>query len=175
MEPLLISKEILELLTSHQRRLAGYLRTLIANRVDAEEVLQEVNLYICSHAAEFRPGTDFSAWSLRVAHFCVLSWRRQRSRDRLTFDDDLLERLTTTLQAKASQADRRREALDECLKKVSARDHDLLSQLYGVSGMTPQELAKHLGRSSKGIYETLSRIRLSLLECIQRTLAAERR
>jgi RNA polymerase sigma-70 factor (ECF subfamily) len=175
MKQLIISEQILELLTSHQRRIAGYLRTLVPNRIDAEEILQEVNLHICRHATEFEPGTDFSAWSLRIAHFCVLTWRRRRSRDRLTFDDELLERLASSAQSGMERRDRRRDALEVCLTKLSSHDQDLLAKFYKDSDLTPQGFAAQVGRSAKGIYETLDRIRVRLLECIQRTLAAEDR
>src|SRR5437773_2214535 len=107
------------LLTSHQRRLMGYLQALVQNRSDAEELLQETNLYICRHAAEFQPGTDFNAWALRIAHFRMLEWRKRQSRDRLVFDDSMLERLAVAAQSVDTQADRRRDALEGCLERLT--------------------------------------------------------
>jgi RNA polymerase sigma-70 factor (ECF subfamily) len=175
MEKIVLNEQFLELLTSHQKRLAGYLRMLVPNRIDAEEVFQETNLYICRHADDFQLGTDFSAWVLKVAHFCVLTWRERRSRDRLTFDDSLLEQLATSAQTAINRSDRRRDALEACLDKIPPQDRSLVMQLYNDPEMTPQGLAAMVGRSTKGIYESLTRIRLRLLDCVRRTLAAEDR
>jgi RNA polymerase sigma-70 factor (ECF subfamily) len=175
MGELIGSEQILALLTNHQRRLVGYLRTLVPNRTDADEILQEVNLHIWRHADEFQPGTDFGAWSLRIAHFCVLAARKRQSRDRLLFDDSLLERLAASVQSFSNQDERHQSALETCLEKLPPDEHQLMTQLYTEPDATPQGVAKRAGRSPKGIYTSLKRIRLKLFECIQRTLAAEDR
>ena len=169
------NEQFLTLLTSHQRRLIGYLRMLVPNRTDAEEILQEVNLHICRHADEFQPGTDFGAWALRIAHFCVLTWRERRSRDRLVFDNSTLERLAATAHTFDAHDDRFQEALEACLQKLAPREHQLITGLYNDPDATPQSMAEQIGRSAKGIYVLLRRIRMKLLECIQRTLAVEDR
>ena len=175
MDGLTGNEQFLVLLTTHQRRLVGYLRLLVPNRADADEVLQEVNLYICRHADEFQPGTDFAAWALRIAHFCVLKSRDRKSRDRLVFDDALLERIAVSAQAIDSQVDRRRDALDACLRKLATHERQLITRLYSEPDATPQRLAESIGRRASGIYVSLKRIRLKLLECIRRTMAAEDR
>jgi RNA polymerase sigma-70 factor (ECF subfamily) len=175
MDGLIDNEQLLSLLTSHQRRLTGYLRTLVANRADAEELLQETNLYIWRHAKEFALGTDFGAWALRIAHFRVLEWRQRRSRDRLVFDDTLLDLLVAAAQSFDTQADRNQDALEVCLEKLAPHDHALIMQLYNDPEATPHSLAERIGRSAKGIYVSLNRIHLRLLKCIQRTLAAEER
>jgi RNA polymerase sigma-70 factor (ECF subfamily) len=169
------NEQFLTLLTSHQRRLVGYLRMLVPNRTDAEEILQEVNLHICRHADEFQLGTDFGAWALRTAHFCVLTWRERRSRDRLVFDDSLLERLAATAHSFDAHDNRYQEALEGCLQKLAPQEHQLITGLYSDPEATPQGMAERIGRSAKGIYVLLKRIRVKLLECVERTLAAEDR
>lgn len=167
------NEQLLALVTSHQRRLAGFVRTLVPSRTDAEEVLQDVNLYIWRHAEEFESGTNFAAWALRIAHFHVLTWRKRQSRERLVFDDGLLERLSIAARSLDAQSDRHQEALDTCLAELANRDRELITQLYYEPGTTPRGLAKRIGRSTKGIYVSLNRIRVRLLGCIQRKLAAE--
>jgi RNA polymerase sigma-70 factor (ECF subfamily) len=169
------NEEFLTLLTSHQRRIVGYLRTLVPSPADAEEILQEVNLYICRSADEFQLGTDFAAWALRIAHFRVLKWRERQSRERLLFDDTLLERLAIIAHECDRQDTQHLAALEECLGKLPLRELALIKRLYAEPDATPREIAEHAGRSAKGIYTSLKRIRLKLLQCIQRTLSAEDR
>ena len=175
MDGLIIDDQFLTLLNSHQRRLVGYLRALVPNRADAEEVLQEVNLYLSQNAGSFELGTDFAAWALKVAHFRVLKWRRRQSRDRLVFDDSLLERLAVTAESLDTCSARRQGALEECLGQLAPNERDLIRQFYGELGATPQSLASSMGRTVQGVYVTAHRIRVRLFECIQRKLAAEDR
>jgi len=68
--------QIVQLLTNVQQQLTRYVRTLVPNRTDAEEVLQETNLFVWRHADEFELGTNFAAWACRIAYYQVLTFRR---------------------------------------------------------------------------------------------------
>ena len=52
--------------------------------------MQETNAVLWRKAHEFKLGTNFGAWMLRVAYFQVMAHRRKITRDRLVFDDDFL-------------------------------------------------------------------------------------
>ena len=69
--------QVVTLLTGHQQALLQYIRTLLPRRADAEEVLQEVNLYLWRNRDDFEPGTNFSAWAYKTARFHVLSFRKR--------------------------------------------------------------------------------------------------
>ncbi len=53
-------EQIVGLITRYQRRLQVYIRSLVPNHADADEVLQEVNLFLWRNADEYRPGSDFA-------------------------------------------------------------------------------------------------------------------
>ena len=54
------SNEFLDLFTQHQLRLYRYIVTVIADCVEAEDVLQNVNLVLLRKWDQFRWGADFS-------------------------------------------------------------------------------------------------------------------
>ncbi len=85
--------KIVELLTGVQQLLTRYVRTLVPNRADAEEVLQETNLFIWRNADQYELGTNFTAWVCRIAYYQVLSHRKRQVRSRLHFSDALVEQL----------------------------------------------------------------------------------
>ncbi len=91
----LTNDEFVALLTAAQRRLYGFICTLVVDRADADEVLQETNLALWQQIERFEPGTDFLAWSCRVAHFKVLKLRDSRKRQRVHLDDAVIELLAT--------------------------------------------------------------------------------
>ena len=69
----------------------AYIFSLLGNRTQAEDVMQETNAILWRKAHEFKLGTNFGAWMLRVAYFQVMAHRRRLTRDRLVFDDDFLQ------------------------------------------------------------------------------------
>lgn len=169
------AEQFLSQIVDHQRRLAGFVRALVPDRDDADDVLQEVNIYLWRHSADFVPGTNFAAWMLRVARFQIMAWRKRQSRERLVFDDALFERLAESATTLDTTINRQQDALEFCMAALPDRDRELITQLYADARLTPQSLAQHIGRSAKGIYASLNRIRLKLLECIERTMASEDR
>ena len=75
MEPLTVEaqKQLMLLMTQNQRRIFGYLYTLVPDRHAAEDLLQETSLVICEKFHEFTTGTDFVAWA------CQIAWWRVRA------------------------------------------------------------------------------------------------
>jgi RNA polymerase sigma-70 factor (ECF subfamily) len=164
----------LRLFLQNERRLYAYVLTLLANRADADDVLQEASLVMWDKFDERQPPADFAAWGCRIAYFKVLDFRKKRLRSRVQFSQVLLERIAETAieQAGALQLDERREALAGCVEKLATRDRDLLTRRFG-DGATIQTLAEQAGRSPDAIYKALARIRRGLFECVTRRLATE--
>lgn len=167
-------EQIVALLTSHQQRLTFFIRSLVANRADADEVLQEVNLFVWRHATEFQLGTDFAAWSFRIAHFKVGTYWKRQARDRARLSDSVVDELAQQAIDLSSTSSQRQDALDLCLKKLTDEDRKLVLLRYEPQATT-ETVAKCTNRSVKAIYKALNRIRTRLLECVDRTLAGEGR
>ena len=165
---------ISQLMAGHQQRLSGYIRALVPTRDDAEDVLQEVNLFIWRHGQEFQRGTNFTAWAYQIARFHVLNFRKRRRAGSIHFSDAVMEQMAVSAATSADFAASRLQALEQCMEKLSDKDRALVGLRYR-EGATTQSVAEQIGRSVKGVYHSLNRIRASLLECIQRNLAREAR
>jgi RNA polymerase sigma-70 factor (ECF subfamily) len=167
-------ERIMALLTGHQRRLMIYIRSLVPNRTDAEEILQEVNLHLWRHANELRAEENFAAWADHAVRYQVLTYRKRLGRHRARFSDAIVDQLSAQAETLAEGSDRRQSALEDCLKKLSEKDRGLILARYA-PGATVAQVAAFTDRSAKAIYESLDRIRRRLFECIERTLTAEER
>mgnify|MGYP001197265003 CR=1 FL=1 len=84
-------------LTQAQGNLFVYLCALTGNADAARDVLQETNLALCREAERFDPSRPFLPWGRAVAYYQVLSWRKKQFRERLVFDDELLEDVAAAL------------------------------------------------------------------------------
>jgi RNA polymerase sigma-70 factor (ECF subfamily) len=169
------SKQFLRLFLQNERRLYAYILTLLPNRADADDVLQEASLVMWDKFDAAHPPADFAAWGCRIAYFKVLDFCKKRQRSRVCFSQALLERLADTAveQSAALQLDERREALNGCIEKLSARDRALLGWRFA-EGATTQSTAARVGRSVDAVYKALARIRQDLFDCVSRALAQER-
>ena len=158
-------------LTGCQNRLYAYVLSLIPDPEAAREVAQNANVSIWKNAANFDPDTDFGAWACTMAYFAVLAYRRDRRRERLVFDDDVMESLAETAGRRGDDEGPQIEALEQCMGQLSPSHHDLLSRRYG-DGLSIQEIAQRRGCSAGGLATRLYRIRKVLLDCIQGKLVA---
>jgi RNA polymerase sigma-70 factor (ECF subfamily) len=70
------------------------------------------------------------------------------------------------------QLSAQREALERCLAKVPPEQRSLVMAAYA-PGARIEQIAERSGRTIGGFYQWLHRMRLRLLECTRRVLAAE--
>jgi RNA polymerase sigma-70 factor, ECF subfamily len=166
--------EFVRLLAQNQRRLFVYVHTLVPNHADAEEVLQNTNLVLWREFGTFEPGTNFAAWSCRVALNQVMAWRKKRQRDRLQFSDELLAYVAAAADEADEALAERSRALAECLQKLPADQRELVRLRYTEGGAI-DAVAEAARRTVEATYRALSRIRHALHECVTRTLAREAR
>lgn len=162
-------------LTDIQVPLLLYVRSLLPGDSAAMDVAQQANGVVWKKRDEFVPGTNFKAWVFSVARFEVLNYRKQQARDEMfVFSEGLENMMTEELQQETLEVDRRGEALAHCLELLRPRDRDLMMHRYAGKG-TLREFAEKTGRSVSGLKVSLHRLRNTLLDCIERQLAAEGR
>ncbi len=159
--------EFVRLMTEHQGRLFAYIFSLLGNPDAANDVLQEANVVLWRDSREFRPGSNFKAWAFRVAHFQVMAWRQRQIRDRLVFEDDLLEALTTGARETDDLFDRRQERLTGCLEKLAPEHREMIRKRYA-EGTPLQSIALERGTTANAVMQTLFRLRQRLMLCVAR-------
>lgn len=165
-------RQFLRAFTAHEPALRAYVRRLVPTRADADDVLQEVSVVLWEKFAEFREGGDFRAWAFGVARYEVLAWMRDRGRDRLVLDEEVVARLAEETTAQEPALERQRAALERCLEKVEPDQRGLLMEAYQ-SGARIQQVAAESGRTVAGFYQWLHRMRRLLLDCVQREFGKE--
>jgi RNA polymerase sigma-70 factor, ECF subfamily len=168
-------REFVQRLTSCQPRLYAYIMTLVLDRHQAEDVLQQANLVMWEKLDEFLGCENFEALACRVAYYQVLAHRRDklRERRRLLFDDQLIERLAATAGGKTDAFPDYLSALRDCMAKLSQPQRELVRRRYEPGGSVGA-IAADSGDSPSAVSASLYRIRKNLLTCIRAELAKER-
>ena len=157
--------EFIQLFTETQSVLESYVRALVPDSGQVKDVVQETNLAIWRKADDFRSGTNFRAWAVKIAFFEVLRHRRKMGRERLLFDDDIINLLAERNAERIGEAEWRTDALLECLENLSADQRALVRQRYA-AGASVQQLAESQGKSEGAVSQALFRIREGLNSCI---------
>lgn len=163
--------DFVQMLTRYQRRLFLHILAQVPYPVDADEILQETSIIAWDKFQQFRPGTNFLAWVSQIATFEIMKYRSRRRRERLQFSEEFLEAVAQESIAQEDTLEARRAALVHCIQKLRERDRQLIQQRYS-PGESGKGLAETVGRPANSVYQSLGRIRRTLLECINRRMAA---
>ncbi len=167
-------KLFLRMFLQNERRLYAYILTLLPQRADADDVLQETSLVMWDKFDADAPPTEFLAWGRRVAYNKVLDFYKKSQRARVRLSQVFLDRMSEAAAGatEALEVDDRREALASCLAKLTQRDRDLLTRRFA-DGATTQSTSEQLGRSVDAVYKALAKLRQVLFNCVQKTIARE--
>lgn len=172
------SEQFIRLFADHHHRILGYILALVPDEHHAEEIFQDVSVVLWQKCGDFDPavpGSNFMAWAKSIALNHIRNYRRIRSRDRLVFSDEMTEQLAEDHDAMEGEAVEAHRALSGCMAKLRDTDRDLIDRCYSDKERSFKQIAEDLGRSPNTVYKALIRIRRALHDCVETTLAAERR
>jgi len=164
-------EEFTRLLLESQKRIWGLILSLVPRGSDADDVMQETCAVLWRKFSQFESGTDFGAWAMRIARFQVMSYYNRRRRAQARLSDETIESIASTLAEPRWEASARSEALSECLRKLKARELDLVHRRYTTEDKI-KEIAVAYGVATDAIYKALGRLKVRLLGCVQSTIQA---
>jgi len=165
------SKKFMSFLIPNQRQIHGFILLLVANRTDADDILQDTLAEMWNKFHEYEEGTNFVSWGLTIAKYKVYQFIRKNKSHRLYFDHQILELLQ---QESASKQGRHtfQETLDvlkECVSKLQSKEKEMLQMRYE-QNLTFEGIAAESGVSVPAIFKALGRIHARLARCIDLTL-----
>lgn len=166
------SDRFTDYLKDHRTQVFGYIFAIVRDLEDAEEIYQQTTVVLWQKFDAF-DGASFARWACRTAHYVALGHLRSKRRRRICFNEEVLELLADTANTADEAAFSRRDALEDCLNKLSAGDRRLIDLCYAAD-QPVKTIAERWGRSPQSITNSLRRIRRSLYECVSRVLAGER-
>src|SRR5258706_7532681 len=112
------TSDFVKRLSQTERRINGYILSLVPNWSDADEIAQETKLKLWEQFGDYDPSRDFAAWACTVAYYQVLTYRKQLSRDRARFSDEFVELVSRETERMGREMDGRHLAMEGCLKKL---------------------------------------------------------
>ena len=164
------NQQFLRLFMASEPAVRAFVRSLVPTLADSNDVMQEVAVVLWEKFTEYETSEDFRRWAFGVAKFKVLSWQRDRMRDRHVFGLDTTDLLASDAEQHSARLESQREALENCLQKLSAEQQKLIDSAYAPM-VRIDELALKIGLTAMALYKKLHRIRVLLTECTQREIA----
>lgn len=167
------SRENMSELTLHwgkaQPSVTAYVRSLIHNHHDAEDVIQATVTHILDHYDQYDSSRPFIAWAIGIARIRVLHYRDKNKRKPLLLGDDAMDALSSAMALEAETVDERLEALDHCIGRLSDKHKLALSKRYREQD-SRKDIAEALGIRENSVSVLLRRIRNVLEECVSNRL-----
>jgi RNA polymerase sigma-70 factor, ECF subfamily len=161
-----------QLLAAHEHRIGSYVLALMPNWNDAEEIIQQTKLRLWEQFGAYDAEKDFGAWACVIARYEVLTFRTRAARSRIQFSQELVDRLSDELPEVVVESDQRLAFLEQCVKKLTRWQRDLLQRCCLAKDST-KGVASQLGRKTGATRQALLRIRRELYLCIENALRKE--
>lgn len=166
------AREFVRLLAQHERRLYGYVVSLVPNWHDADEIVQETKIRLWEQFAQYDRRRDFGAWACTIAYYLVLAHRKTVQRKQARFSQQFVDLMAAEATALADEVDDRHHALQQCLEILSTTNRQLIARCYQ-GNETIKEVAIQMGRPIAGTQKAVARIRHKLQACIESKLQQE--
>ena len=166
-------EEIESSIEAIQTDLRAYIISLAGHGNDCDDIVQETNLFLWERKDDFKPGTNFKAWALRVAHFKAMGNRRdQVRRGEVIFSEDIAHEISIQAAEHFSTRTSQISALRHCLSKLSADEIRIVKIKY-LSKIPLTKFATQTGKSINSMHKSISRTRLKLKSCIEKHSAQQ--
>ena len=159
-------EEFAEQLQEVQYRLTAYIFALLRNWEDTQEVYQQTCVTLWRKFDEFEGRSSFATWACGVARLTVKDYLKRQHRYRARFSQAMEDQLVSAIaDIPSDEEEARQAALEGCIEKLSPKDRQLVRDCYG-GQHSVAAVAAELGRSTRGLYGTLRKLRERLLRCV---------
>ena len=157
----------IRLLSRYQGQIYSYILSLVGKFNDSDDILQETSSKLWEIYDQYEPETDFLKWSLSVAYYRVLEYRKNAQRHKkVIYTDDFFHQLSDSAPKCLSRTREYLEKLKCCTEKLGPEDASIIKLRYNHT-VSVKEIARRINRPIRGVYLSLARIHRLLLKCIE--------
>ncbi len=166
--------DFLEHFLHHEADLKAFIGSLVPDSHLRADVFQEVALTLWQQFDHYDRARSFGAWARGIAANKVLQMRQRSARFPIAFAPETIQAVLDAYERTECDSIDRADALRQCLRLLPPKSRELLALRYE-HNLPCAEIARRLAGSLEAIYQSLSRIRGRLEECIRRRLSLQER
>ena len=149
-----------------------YVTSVVPDHHAVEDIVGRISEVLIEKCDQYDEECPFEAWAIGVARYEILSYRRDKARDRLLFDDDLIETIGDRCADVSSDMGPFEWALQRCLKSVTGRASRALDLRYG-EDLRYEAIGRRLEMTAGAVRIMLHRTRETLRRCIERHVVTD--
>ena len=162
------SKKFAALLLQHQQKLLALLHSIVFDKRAIPDLLQEINVDLLDREAEYDTDLNFFPWASTRARFVVKSYFRDKKRNRIEYNSEVIDCLwEPAVQFIENEYDHQADLLRQCVEKLPESQRNLIELHYG-QGYTPAQIAVKLGKKPNTVSQILHRIRLTIINSVEK-------
>ncbi|QDU38011.1 ECF RNA polymerase sigma factor SigW [Maioricimonas rarisocia] len=150
-------------------RLYSFVLSLVGNVHEADDLMQETGILLWQKFDDYASGTSFLRWARAVARNLVYRYYRSKKQGCFSFDTEVMAKLAAAHVSAEEWLEVRREILADCVEKLPLAERKLIERCYAEQGSI-KSTAEEMNKSQNAISKRLSRIRIKLSRCVERTL-----
>lgn len=163
--------EYLKLLLGCELEIRAFLGSIIRGPHDCDDVFQEVALTLWKEFHRYDRNRPFGAWARGIATMKLRQmWDQNRRRPAL-LGTEAIQAIADAFDRTESGSSRQKQALEKCLELLPSKSRKLLQLRYERS-LKIEQIAHELQRTLDAVYQSLSRLRVRLLDCVNRRLSS---
>jgi RNA polymerase sigma-70 factor, ECF subfamily len=163
------SEELAALWTGAQPVVSAFIRAIVPNHDESEELLQETAVVVVRRFHEYDRQRSFVGWAIGVAKMKVLTHQREKALDRVVFDGALVEQIAEDYRQLAKERLPIHDLLPRCIAELEARAREAIRLRYTEQMKTPR-IAAALGLSHIAARIVLTRARTAIRLCVEKHL-----
>jgi RNA polymerase sigma-70 factor (ECF subfamily) len=153
-----------------ERDLRAMIAAMVPDASFRDDVFQETSIVIWKKFQQYDPEKPFKAWARGIASFEVLKYRSKLSKMPLAFSEEALIAIVDAYSESEEFEAPKVEALKNCIAQLPEKSNAIIKYHYE-NKLKAEEIASLLKLSLDNIYQTLSRVRKKLKQCVQLRLS----
>ena len=158
-----------ELWTNAQPAIRAYVHAIVRDQDTTRDIVQNTAILVLKKFESWDSSREFLPWALGFAKFEILAYRRDIARNRIVFNDEILESMTELWPNAMERVEPEQSVLLDCLEKLDRKSRNMIDLRY-FHDLKIIDVAERVGSSSGAVRVALMRIRRLLEECVQSKL-----
>ena len=165
-------EEYLKLLFGCELEIRAFIGSIVRGSHDCDDIFQEVALTLWKEFPRYDRSRSFGAWARGIAAVKLMQRWDQTKRLPVVLSPHAIEAVSSAFDRSEGLASPQAEALEHCLDRLPEKSRHLLALRYERS-LKIEQIARELEATLDAVYQSLSRLRARLQDCVSRRLSAQ--
>ncbi|MGB7326821.1 MAG: sigma-70 family RNA polymerase sigma factor [Rubripirellula sp.] len=147
-----------------QPQLRAYIRSIVFNRSDVDDILQDVAVTAFENAERYDGSRPVNAWVIGIARNKIMKYIDKHKRQKTCFSTEVVEAITDAATTGPDKKDSL-DSLQGCLEKLDPKHRTLLVRRHE-TGVTARQLAKEIGYTDTRMSRLINSLYATLMKCV---------